>query len=158
METMDQSKFSCQSCGKSYKWKPEFAGRKVKCKCGFVMTAPKSAPVAPKAKQQEEDHGPDLDALYELAAEEKTVRKAGAVQVGLSCPSCRSAMEPGATMCAQCGFNLKTGAKATAKKGGAGGIPAGVALAGAGGGGVAVASGGPPSAFGAYAPIRKGLK
>jgi hypothetical protein len=169
METIDQGKFTCQACGKSYKWKPEFAGRKVKCKCGNVMTAPTAAPrPAPKAAPRAEaSDGPDLDALYALADDENAVRKQGAVEVGLSCPSCRCAMEPGAAVCAQCGFNLKMGAKTPTKKGGGGGrggLPAGVALAGAGaavggvGGGGAVASGGPPSAFAAYAPIRKGLE
>lgn len=53
--------FSCSSCGKQYKWKPEFAGRKVKCKCGFVMTAPAEAP----APQEEED-------LYAFADDKPT--------------------------------------------------------------------------------------
>src|SRR4051812_38319331 len=102
METVDQAKFTCESCGKSYKWKPEFAGKKVKCKCGFVMTAPKAPKrAAPPPPKPAESDGPDLDALYALADDEKTSRKAGQVEVGLSCPSCRSAMEPGATMCAQ---------------------------------------------------------
>ena len=35
-------------CGKTYKWKPEFAGKKVKCKCGYVMTAPKAPPARPR--------------------------------------------------------------------------------------------------------------
>ena len=50
-------KFGCKQCGKTYKWKPEFAGKKVKCKCGYVMTAP--AKPAPEAAADE----PDLDAL-----------------------------------------------------------------------------------------------
>src|SRR4051812_48229862 len=66
METIDQGKFTCQSCGKSYRWKPEFAGKKVKCKCGTVMTAPKSPPRAAPPPPPAAD-GPDLDALYALA-------------------------------------------------------------------------------------------
>jgi DNA-directed RNA polymerase subunit RPC12/RpoP len=26
--------FSCDECGKTYRWKQELAGRKVRCKCG----------------------------------------------------------------------------------------------------------------------------
>ena len=44
MSRVEEAKFSCNNCGKSYKWKPEFAGRKVKCKCGYVMTAPAAPP------------------------------------------------------------------------------------------------------------------
>jgi hypothetical protein len=28
---------SCEECGKTYRWKEELAGRKVRCKCGEVM-------------------------------------------------------------------------------------------------------------------------
>src|SRR2546428_274319 len=55
MEQVDQGKFSCQECGKSYKWKPEFAGRKVKCKCGYVMTAPKNPPGSAPQKDEPQD-------------------------------------------------------------------------------------------------------
>lgn len=40
------ARFACQSCGKSYKWKPELADRKVKCSCGHVMRAPPEPPAA----------------------------------------------------------------------------------------------------------------
>ena len=50
--------FSCQACGKQYPWKPEYAGRKVKCKCGAVMTAP----------AEPDSDGADLDALAGLAS------------------------------------------------------------------------------------------
>src|SRR3954451_17034200 len=93
METVDQAKFTCESCGKSYKWKPEFAGRKVKCKCGFVMTAP-AAPPAPPAEDE-----PDFDALYSLADEGKQGAKAGGVDAAIRCPSCKSALEPAASVC-----------------------------------------------------------
>ena len=47
--------FSCDTCGKSYRWKPEIAGRKAKCKCGAVMLCPSAEP-----RQEEEE-------LFELA-------------------------------------------------------------------------------------------
>jgi hypothetical protein len=38
------TRFTCDICGKAYRWKPELAGRRVKCACGRVMTAPTAAP------------------------------------------------------------------------------------------------------------------
>ena len=52
-------KFGCKQCGKTYKWKPEFAGKKVKCKCGYVMTAPakvETAAVADAAQLSQPGH------------------------------------------------------------------------------------------------------
>jgi hypothetical protein len=150
METVDQGKFSCNQCGKTYKWKPDFAGRKVKCKCGYVMTAPKDPPGAPKPAESDE---PDLDALYSLADEGKQAAKAGAVETAIRCPSCKQEMEPGATICGSCGFNLKTGSKAkpaAAAKPGVTRAPGAPVPAGAG------APGG--GAFVAYGTPRKGLQ
>jgi hypothetical protein len=36
--------FECIGCGRSYRWKPELAGRAVRCQCGRVMTAPLTEP------------------------------------------------------------------------------------------------------------------
>src|SRR5690348_16638707 len=43
--------FSCGACGKQYRWKPELAGKKVKCKCGTPISVPATPPApggAPK--------------------------------------------------------------------------------------------------------------
>src|SRR5690348_10911130 len=40
---------ACASCGKEYRWKPELAGKRAKCKCGGVVTFPKADPVAAAA-------------------------------------------------------------------------------------------------------------
>lgn len=40
------SRFACQSCGKTYAWKPALAGRRAKCACGHVMVAPDASPAA----------------------------------------------------------------------------------------------------------------
>ena len=48
--------FSCGHCGRNYAWKAEMAGKKVRCGCGHVMTAPQ----APAAEPEKED-------LYDLA-------------------------------------------------------------------------------------------
>jgi hypothetical protein len=135
VESVDQGKFSCGKCGKSYKWKPELAGKKVKCKCGNIMTAPATEPVA-------EQQDVDLDGLYELAAEEKkSAKKQREEPVGFRCPSCNSDLAVGAVVCTRCGFNLKTGSRATAGK-----PAATVAFAGAGGGGAAAVASARPNA------------
>ena len=41
-------KFSCPSCGKQFRWKPEMAGKKGKCQCGGVLSVP-ATPPAPSA-------------------------------------------------------------------------------------------------------------
>jgi len=37
-------KISCDACGKSYAWKPQFAGRTLKCVCGAAIKAPVAPP------------------------------------------------------------------------------------------------------------------
>src|SRR5256714_2049909 len=44
--------FACETCGKEYRWKPELAGKRVKCKCGGVMTDPATAP-----EDEEDNYG-----------------------------------------------------------------------------------------------------
>jgi predicted RNA-binding Zn-ribbon protein involved in translation (DUF1610 family) len=153
----DQGTFACDQCGKQYKWKPEFAGRKVKCKCGYVMSAPANAPTAKKVAVPEDD-GPNLDALYDLADEGQ--QAASSAPAMIRCPHCRNEMEPGLGSCPSCGFNLKTGARPSRK---AQAAPTTFAsAAGGGGGGAAVMSpGGAPSlaaaggAFAAFGAPRK---
>jgi len=62
--------FSCDQCGKRYPWKPEYAGRKVKCKCGAVLTAPTRPPAAAQARPKPADSGMNLDDLAGLAGGE----------------------------------------------------------------------------------------
>ncbi len=45
MSEITGPKFACASCGKEYKWKPELAGKRGKCKCGGVLSIPSEAPV-----------------------------------------------------------------------------------------------------------------
>src|SRR5690606_41512501 len=50
---------TCGGCHKQYKWKPDLAGKKVKCKCGTVIAVP-AQPQPPE---------PDDDDLYAFADE-----------------------------------------------------------------------------------------
>lgn len=36
---------TCGGCGKSVPWKPEYAGKRLRCKCGFSMVGPPQAPL-----------------------------------------------------------------------------------------------------------------
>lgn len=38
--------FKCAGCARQYKWKPELAGKKVKCKCGTAIEVPSQMPTA----------------------------------------------------------------------------------------------------------------
>lgn len=132
------SKFACDGCGKSYSWKPELAGRRVKCKCSQVMTVPASDP------SQSEPAPDGFDDLYALA-EGTTVETAAvtpsAFSRGTTCPNCGATMESGAVLCVSCGHNTKTGKKMKTQSarggGGSGGAPV-LAGAVAGGGGSAM--------------------
>jgi hypothetical protein len=63
MSDVAAAKIVCAGCGKSYAWKPELAGKKVKCKCGTVIHVPQ--PAAPKEEP---------DDLYDLAPSEEAAK------------------------------------------------------------------------------------
>ncbi len=112
----DAGKFTCAGCSKTYAWKPELAGKKVRCKCGQVMSVPKA-----RAPEADLDGPPELDDLYEIAGEreEKARRTPQTTSAGeLRCPSCQSEVEPGAVLCMACGMNFKTGKKMKTTVGG----------------------------------------
>ena len=135
MTQVNEVGFSCTSCGKQYRWKPELAGKAVKCKCGSPIRVPKqpggaaAAPAAraahappppppppppptPKAKPArpvQEDDG--MDALYALADQEAASGdEASASADSQRCPACRSKLAPDAVICMNCGFDRRKGA------------------------------------------------
>src|SRR5439155_11483404 len=63
MPEVEHGRFLCEGCGKSYRWKAELAGKKVKCKCGAVMICPAEEPGAP------------ADDLYDLAPDGEEPKK-----------------------------------------------------------------------------------
>src|SRR5688572_16197532 len=67
---MDASdpKFTCQGCGKEYRWKPETVGRKAKCaSCGATIIVPPEPTPPPGALEEivEEDAGDEGE--YDIA-------------------------------------------------------------------------------------------
>ena len=142
--TTSEPKFNCGTCGKEYRWKPELAGKKAKCKCGNVIAVPAKAPASaaaakpaarPAPKPAEQDI--DLDGLYALAQEEKkaTVRAAHDVvdepATGYRCPSCSHGIPPGTVVCPNCRTDMRTGMRQVAVAGGGGVLAAAGAYAAA---------------------------
>ncbi len=166
METVDQGRFSCTKCAKSYKWKPELSGKKVKCKCGNVMGVPQAEPVVSEADD-------DLEGLYALAADERqSAARQREEPVGFRCPACNGDLAIGAVVCTGCGFNIKTGSRVTRSKPAASprsaaphsAAPRSAAptLAYAGGGGSLVVpsrvAAGVPSAMAGFGRAKRGLQ
>lgn len=110
MSQTGTDQFVCEGCGRSYRWKPELAGRKVKCKCGQVMIAPKAlAPVAVSVPAEAEV---DEDDLYTIAGDKpkpKARHKQMLPEGTEHCPACDAFLVIGAKICVQCGFDLVTG-------------------------------------------------
>jgi hypothetical protein len=74
--------FQCESCGKSFRWKPELAGKRAKCKCGEVMTCPSKMPIDEEAD----------DGLMELAPAPMPARSIA--RTVISTPANASAVMP----------------------------------------------------------------
>ena len=104
MSSSDGPRFSCPSCGKSFRWKPEFAGRSAKCACGAKLVVPAEAPATPGAV--------DVPLAPETKPPALTPPSPGDGES--KCPSCSAALASGAILCVNCGFNLKTGKKLSA--------------------------------------------
>lgn len=121
VSTQAAAGFTCTQCGKQYRWKPELAGKKVKCKCGGVMHVPvdastpkpKPAP-APRAPVSKVDDPPEgLAGLYDLASEadNAALQPAALKAAAKVCPNCSVPMQPGAVLCLACGLDVRFGRK-----------------------------------------------
>ncbi len=103
--------FECASCGKRFRWKPEFAGKRVKCKCNEVVTVPERNPLEPDPMEMDDDFV-DLGAVNEWngdvssAATESVSAPSGGAQ---SCPSCGASAKASAVICISCGYNFQDG-------------------------------------------------
>lgn len=91
MSSSAAAKFSCDSCGKQYTWKPELGGKKAKCKCGTVMVVPKEL----SATEPE----PDLyDLLPQGDVDESATARVVAAPVAVAAPSKGNSAAPASPM------------------------------------------------------------
>src|SRR3954469_1409276 len=91
MSDVASAKIVCEGCQKSYAWKPELSGKKVKCKCGHVIHVP--LPAAPKEEPED---------LYDLAPSEEPVKpkRAPAIPSAVAASAPKSSRTSGATSAA----------------------------------------------------------
>jgi hypothetical protein len=108
MSSSDGPRFSCPSCGKSFRWKPEFAGRSAKCACGAKLVVPAEAPSPSIAVDV------PLVPNGKRPATTQPVNAPSQPDDDSNCPSCSAPLASGAILCVNCGFNLKTGKKLSA--------------------------------------------
>src|SRR5687767_12957477 len=119
MATAEAPKFSCASCGREFRWKPELAGKKAKCKCGAVVAVPTVAPSAAPAPAAVEHDPFDMAGEPEPVAAPPQFRSPPPVAAPapvmsgppqqLACPVCGAPAIPTAVLCTSCGYNFRTG-------------------------------------------------
>jgi hypothetical protein len=116
---------SCTGCSRSYKWKPELAGRKAKCKCGTTVQFPKEAPAAapreldlldpppppPQAAGEYDLHDTAKPAARSAPPRPAPVATGRRASADADCIDCGKPLPPGAVLCLSCGMNQKTGRK-----------------------------------------------
>ena len=107
---------TCSGCGKTYRWRQEFAGQKVRCRaCNGVLVMP----LTPPGAQEEEDQGQTIPLAtnadpYEIDEnadhEDSIALGADAEAPDISrCPSCGNPVGTSAVICVNCGFNIQDG-------------------------------------------------
>jgi len=127
MAGSDDPRIECAQCGKVYRWKPELAGKKVKCACGNKISVPRQDEPANESGTYElnfDDDEPNdsppprpapekkPEAKPDTPAKPKSKSKSKSDNGGKGrCPSCGNAVKAGAVICMNCGYNLQTGQK-----------------------------------------------
>lgn len=130
MAETDGPRFACPSCGRSYRWKPELAGRTAKCKCGGAIrvpaeapdvaaeafeapAAPVRAPVPPALSPPAPARSPATAARPPaMPLARKVPDPAPPIDVAptsKSCPSCGESIPAAAVLCVACGYDFRTG-------------------------------------------------
>jgi hypothetical protein len=118
MGESDGPRFACTACGREFRWRPELAGKKAKCKCGAVVAVPLQAPLAlePAPPEPVPIHADDDPfAAFDRGASSAHADASAALPPppppSNSCPVCGTAALPTAVMCTSCGYNFRTGLK-----------------------------------------------
>jgi len=101
----------CPICQKEYRWKPELAGKRVKCKCGEVIDVPEGSPSAEEGELYDLVDAPASKAASPMAELEGASSPARSSSLDSArdfpCPYCGEKVEGGSTMCVFCGSNLE---------------------------------------------------
>lgn len=123
----DTQRFHCPTCDKRYRWKPELAGRKVKCAgCGSKLRVPAAGGGAAElleAPPPPKEEPPDLGDMYELDMPSGPASTAAVKADDGKCPNCNTQVKPGAVLCLNCGFNFAEGKVMQTVVGAGGGPP-----------------------------------
>jgi hypothetical protein len=113
MSATQSNRIVCEGCGRSGPYRPELAGKKIKCKCGHVMRVPEATPPEPEPIHQDEPLSPEplpdensgleslapeeLDALYDIREDPqpaKPARKIPPAAVSAAGPNQRQSAGP----------------------------------------------------------------
>jgi len=109
MSETELNTVACPACRKRFVWKPDFAGKAVKCTCGkaFIIPAlPENLPL--RAAAAPASTVPLGAGDFEGPLVERPV-------AARNCPSCNLPMKPGAAVCLNCGFDVRRGGKVQTK-------------------------------------------
>src|SRR5687768_16995000 len=119
MAEVDGPKFRCAACGREFRWKPELAGKKAKCKCGAAIEVPASPPAAPAAiggdagaYDVHDDSPPPAPKRRPTVAAPPPPPPMPPPPIQpqhIACPVCGTIALPTAILCQQCGYNFRTG-------------------------------------------------
>ncbi len=121
------TKIRCESCGAKYRWSEKLAGKRVKCKCGQVLSFPRTpdggapekaqkpakteksakAGKPAKLKSQQEDSMFDSEGSYKLAVEMPKKEDPPKAK----CAGCGAEVAANAAVCVKCGAVPATGKK-----------------------------------------------
>jgi hypothetical protein len=100
----------CSSCKKSYAFKPELAGKRVKCKCGGRIQFPDVEP-EPEPELLSDDAVIEDEGEYDLRSPPSRSVPTDDDST-LPCRNCGVRLPAGTILCTACGYNHRTGAVA----------------------------------------------
>ena len=110
MAESKKGRFACPSCGRSFTWKRELAGKKVRCKCKAAIRVPEALPADDGTYELDRTAVRDAELAAQVKREGKvpTTSKKSEGAAG-RCPSCGAAVSKQAVICIQCGFDRSSG-------------------------------------------------
>jgi len=105
----------CTECSRRFAWKPELAGKRVKCKCGARLQFPSEPPRIPPKKKvvatasppKADDFNPLQELLDSMPAKGAASTPTPVINHSFTyCPVCRADVSEQPSVCHNCGTNL----------------------------------------------------